>query len=412
VPRKFEDDATRLAQWIESGIGEPVHLAGNSMGGHIAIHIAARFPQLVRSLVLIDSTGVPFAISPLAHLKNFLIPRGFMSFLRILARDFFRTGPRAILGGLRRLLRDDARPLLRTLRMPVLLVWGARDPLVPLRYGKAMLAEVPHARLVVLDKGGHVPMWEDPAGFNRALLEFFGDVSPSAFAWDVAAVTGGIAHREAGSRRDAVLVHGLGMSSAYFGPLARALFDRGVHAIAPDLPGFGESDDAPALSMPEQAAALAGWADALAIRHAVWIGHSLGCNPVAHLAAMRPDLVREAVYVGPLWTQTPVRLLWALLRDAWREPPRLWPLIVRAYVRCGVRRWLGTFRHAIRDIESPPPSSGRMVAGERDPLPNRRAFERLELVPGAHACHFSHPGATADAVRRSAAPASPPAARR
>src|SRR6202040_147374 len=144
----------------------------NSTGGHIAIHIAALRPDLVRSLVLVDSSGIPFELKPGMHIENIVVPRGMLSFARVLARDAFRSGPTAITIAFARLLRDDARPLLRTLKMPVLLLWGERDPLVPLPYAERMLLEIPHARLVVVPRAGHVPMWENPEVFNRELLQF------------------------------------------------------------------------------------------------------------------------------------------------------------------------------------------------------------------------------------------------
>src|SRR6185295_14941358 len=112
------------------------------------------------------------------------------------------------------------------------------------------------AKLIVVPHAGHVPMWENPEFFNRELLQFIDDVDASdtgeplqarsIFSWAFGGLVGGVAFREAGRRRDIVLVHGLGMSSAYFRPLARALFDRGFDAVGVDLPGFGESTDAPA----------------------------------------------------------------------------------------------------------------------------------------------------------------------
>ena len=149
------------------------------MGGHVAIHLAARRPDLVRSLVLVNSTGIPFEIAPGAHLANLIVPRGAMSFARILARDIFRAGPTAMTVAFTRLLRDDARPTMRRLTMPVLLLWGERDPLVPLTYARQMLEAIPNARLVVIPYAGHVPMWENPRAFNDALLAFFRTVESS-----------------------------------------------------------------------------------------------------------------------------------------------------------------------------------------------------------------------------------------
>ena len=403
LPLRFDDIAGLLARWIESSFEEPVHLVGNSMGGHIAIHLAASRPDLVRSLVLVDATGIPFEVVPGAHMESLAMPHGWRTFLLILARDLFRAGPTAIAVAFARLLRDDARPLLRKLTMPVLLVWGEHDPLVPLTYARQMLMLVPQAKLRVIPRAGHVPMWENPRGFNESLLAFLDEIDAGAkraepaFSWGLSGWTHGIAHRAAGRRRDVVLIHGLGMSSAYFGHFARALFARGVNPIAPDLPGFGESVDGPSAGPEEHARILGDWADALEIRDAVWIGHSIGCNAVVHLQRLRPDLVRRVICIGPLWSpRNPLRLLGRLIIDAFREPRAIYSRVLRAYLRCGLGRWMATFRRYASDLRSASPGNVDLLAGERDPLVDRDANPRLTFVPGAHACHFSHPEETAE----------------
>src|SRR5207253_2889448 len=125
-----------------------------------------------------------------------------------------------------------------------------------------------------------------------------------AFRWGIAGWHEGIAWREAGRARDTVLVHGLGMSSAYFRDFARELFAAGRDPVAPDLRGFGHSENAAAMSPEQHAAELAAWADHAGIRHAQWIGHSTGCAVIAALAVLRPDLVRDPVYIGALWSRT------------------------------------------------------------------------------------------------------------
>jgi pimeloyl-ACP methyl ester carboxylesterase len=395
-----------LARWIETELGgEPVHLIGNSMGGHIAIHLAAARPDLVRSLVLVNSTGVPFAVAPAEHLRSLFVPRGIWSFLLILARDVFRAGPTSLSVGLGRLLRDDARPFMRKLTMPVLLVWGEHDPLVPIRYGKEMLRHIRNSKLEVIPRAGHIAMWEQPKIFNTVVARFLDEIEPSAageearvFSWSISGWTGGIAHRQAGRRRDVILVHGLGMSSAYFARFAEALFEEGWSPAAPDLPGFGESADGPPSTPEQYAELLAMWADVLGIEDAVWVGHSLGNNALAHLAALRPDLVASAVFIGPLWRRrTPVLLLLHLFRDALMEPLTLYPHLLRAYWRSGILRWLRTFRLHFADLQQDPPP-GLMVVGARDPLVDRPCIANYITVAGAHACHFSNPDATARVV--------------
>ncbi len=406
-PLVFDEIAALLARWIESSFDGPVHLAGNSMGGHIAIHVAAKRPDLIRSLILIDATGIPFAFDPRTHFEYGALPHRGVAFFRVLLRDAFRAGPTTLAVAFARLLRDDARPLLRTLRMPVLLLWGENDPLVPVPYAEQMRELIPQARLVVLHHAGHVPMWENPTAFNGALLAFVNEVDAQqrpagdrgAFAWGLAGFSHGIAHREAGRARDVVLIHGLGMSSAYFVRFARALFIRGMSPIAPDLPGFGESANARAMTPREHAERLAAWADELHIKDALWIGHSSGCAIVAHLREQRPDLVRKAVAVGPLWTvarHLEIHFALRIALDAFREPLRLWRYIVPAYWRAGIARWIATWRKQLGDAASAPPEMA-MIAGQRDPIVDRRAVHVID-VPGPHACLFTNPEEVAERV--------------
>ena len=402
LPLAFADIAGLLGRWLEASFDERVHVVGNSMGGHVAIHLAAARPDLVRSLTLVDSTGIPFDVAPGQHLKNLIVPRGALSFATILARDALRSGPTAITLAFARLLRDDARPLIRQIRVPALLLWGERDPLVPLAYAKQMNELIPGSRLVVVPDAGHIPMWENPEFFNRELLEFLRGVeslpvsSPRSpqFSWTVRGVTNHVVHRESGHRRDVVLVHGLGMSSAYFAPLAQCLFDRGLHAIAPDLPGFGDSADAPARTPEEHARLLIDWAEALGIRDAVWVGHSVGGNVVAHIDP-------EPVCIGPLWTHSGhpiVRLLGALALDGFREPASLYAHVLPAYWRAGLWRWWMTFRRSLADFRNAPPPGAVLVAGEGDPLPDPSRLAAITRVPGAHACLYSNPAEVAEII--------------
>ena len=410
LPLQFAEIAALLARWIESDLREAAHVIGSSMGGHVAIHLAATRPDVVRSLVLVNSTGVPFRVAPSEHLRNLFLPRGLWSFLLILTRDVFRAGPTSIFVGLGRLLRDDARPLMREIRAPVLLVWGEHDALVPLRYGKEMLTAFPNARLEVIPATAHLPMWENPRAFDDTVVRFLNEIDESrrdfattVFTWALSGWNDGIAHRSANRSADIVLIHGLGMSSAYFVRFAEVLFSDGWSPIAPDLPGFGESSDGPAAGPQEHAEILAKWADGIGIRDATWVGHSLGCNTIDHLARLRPDLVRSRVFIGPLWRNRGVwTLLGALIADAFREPVRLFAFVARAYWRAGLGRWVATLRRYAADIRRNPPG-GTNIVGERDPLVDRGWMKDFVSVAGAHACHFSHPRETADAIKRSGA---------
>jgi pimeloyl-ACP methyl ester carboxylesterase len=411
IPPSFRELAALLARWLET-FGEPVHLVGHSMGGQLAIRVAAERPDLVRSLMLVNSAGMPFRIKPLAHVRPLPKPPfGGVRIARILLPDFLRAGPTAVAVAGTRVILGDMRPMMRTIRAPALLVWGENDPLVPLEYGEAMQREIAGSRLTVIPRAAHVAMWDAAEEFNRIALEFFDEVEAGArqqpepaFNWGVAGWTAGIAHRQAGRRRDIVLVHGLGMSSAYLVHLAREMFRDGWNPIAPDIPGFGESINARAGGAAEHAQWLAAWADQLGIRDAVWLGHSIGCNGVAALAKLRPDLVRATVTVGPTWSRfAQLRIFAMLALDAFREPFSLFRYVLTAYWRTGVWRWYMTWRRFLPDVRSDPPPSLH-IAGTRDPIPDRARVNVID-VPGAHACVFSHPREVADAIKRLLKPA-------
>ena len=401
LPR-FSELTALLARWLET-FGEPVHLVGHSMGGGIAIRLAAERPDLIRSLVLVNSAGMPFRLDPRPHVRTLpKPPYGGPGIARVLLPDFLRAGPASVAVAGTRIVFSDLRGLMRQLHLPTLLVWGENDPLVPVQYGEAMQRAIEGAQLEVIPRAAHVAMWDAPDPFNRIVLRFFDavDSQPActpaspACSWGIAGWNRGIAHREAGRRRDLVLVHGLGMSSRYFGRLARALFARGWSPIAPDLPGFGESDDARADGPARHAQILADWADAHGIRNAIWVGHSLGCNAVAALAAARPDLVARSVHVGPLWTRSrwpTLRTMFMLMLDALREPLALYRHVLGAYWRTGLNRWWMTWWRSERDIARVPEFRGDtlFICGTRDPIPDRRALQLIE-VPGAHACVYSH----------------------
>jgi pimeloyl-ACP methyl ester carboxylesterase len=411
----FSEVTALLARWLET-FGEPVHLVGHSMGGQIAIELAAERPDLVRSLVLVDAAGMPFHFDPRPHIRPLpKPPYGGPGITRVLLPDFLRAGPASVAVASTRIVRGDMREMMHAIRAPTLLVWGENDPLVPLQYGQAMQEEIAGSKLVVIPRAAHVAMWDAPEEFNRVVLEFLeqveagtpGELARAMFTWGIAGWTPigelAIAHRQAGRRRDIVLIHGLGMSSAYFERLAAALFADGWNPIAPDLPGFGESTNAPPGGAEEHARQLAAWADALDIREAVWLGHSIGCNAVAHLAGLRPDLVRNAIFVGPLWTRSrhpQIRILLRLALDGFREPLSLYRYILRAYWRTGIARWWRTARRFVRDVGCEPglPEGSLVIAGVRDPIPDRACMD-VQDVPGAHACTYSHATEVGELIR-------------
>jgi pimeloyl-ACP methyl ester carboxylesterase len=89
------------------------------------------------------------------------------------------------LGGLVAIMRQRAGdPALEMERItqPVLIVSGAHDRIVPLSVGQHIRGRIPQARMVVIDKAGHLLLEEQPDECARAILDFMRDANVSATA--------------------------------------------------------------------------------------------------------------------------------------------------------------------------------------------------------------------------------------
>jgi len=212
-----------------------------------------------------------------------------------------------------------------------------------------------------------------------------------------------------------VLVHGLGVASAYLLPLARRLA-RDARVLIPDLPGFGASPGPPqALDVPGLAGALSGFLDAAGLGRVPLVGQSLGCQDVVALAVREPERVDRLVLLGPTWDPAAPTLRRQAVRlalDGLREPVHLDLLQMREYLRAGSRRVLATARAMLaHPIQTELPSVNvpvLVVRGARDPIVSQAWAERITaLLPhgrlvvlpgGAHLVHHTHPDDTAATV--------------
>lgn len=164
-------------------------LVGNSMGGWVAVDFAVKHPEMVDKLVLVDAAGLarkypidllnPSSIEGFRHLidsvfydKKIVTDEDARQAFALRLRNNDGYMMERFLAGLARPQFEDAN--LKTIRAPTLVVWGRNDELVPVDDARKFGSGIPGARVVVIDKCGHVPQIEKPEEFNRALLEFLG----------------------------------------------------------------------------------------------------------------------------------------------------------------------------------------------------------------------------------------------
>lgn len=185
-----------------------------------------------------------------------------------------------------------------------------------------------------------------------------------------------------------VLLHGIGMGRSVYLDVVQRLRGR---VIALDLPGFGEAPE------PERTLTMERHADLVAayLRHAderdvIVIGHSMGSQIAAELAARHPSLVRGVVLAGPTVNsaQRSIRAQATyLLRDLLGERPIVLWRGAREYLRGGphlLRKMRATIVHEPEKAYARMSCPTLVLRGENDPLaPMSWCREIIDAVPGA-----------------------------
>jgi len=190
----IESMADRVAALLAHLATPPAHLLGLSLGGCVALAVAARAPARVRSLTLVNTfarlrpagpraalrmlvrlaliAGAPMPVVA-AHVARGLFPKREQRPLYEQAvASLAATSRASYVAAIRALARFDARPWLAGVRCPTLVVVGDRDATVPRSAAHVLCAGIAGARLVVVADSGHATTHDQPAALNRALLEF------------------------------------------------------------------------------------------------------------------------------------------------------------------------------------------------------------------------------------------------
>jgi pimeloyl-ACP methyl ester carboxylesterase len=199
---------------------ERVTVVGHSLGGGVAMQFAYQFPHLVDRLILVGAGGVtkdvnlalrlaslPMGSEALALLRLPLVLPAVQAAGRILGMTLGTTGLGNDLAYVLRILDDLPEPtassaFTRTLRavvdwrgqivtmldrcyltqaIPVLIIWGTRDVIVPVRHAWMAHSAMPGSRLEIFEGSGHFPFHDDPARFIDVVQRFIDTTEPAEY---------------------------------------------------------------------------------------------------------------------------------------------------------------------------------------------------------------------------------------
>jgi pimeloyl-ACP methyl ester carboxylesterase len=151
-----------------------VRLVGHSLGALACAGVAARAPGRVERLVLI---APPVRTAASGLLGNVLPAARTILALPLaaavtVASDIVARSPLTLLRAAGELLVGEHAAELARILVPTLLLWGARDVLVPTSGAKELAAAMPRCQLRVIPGAGHVPMLDRPAELTRELEAF------------------------------------------------------------------------------------------------------------------------------------------------------------------------------------------------------------------------------------------------
>jgi pimeloyl-ACP methyl ester carboxylesterase len=195
---------------------ERATVVGQSLGGGVAMQFAYQFPERCERLVLVDSGGLGREVT--FYLRMLTLP-GFEPIFPLFCSPWLRDAGSRVASWLGRAgvrstrarqeiwrsyasladaesrraffcsLRDviDYRGqavsalsrLWRAARLPTLIVWGARDPFIPVSHAVAAHEAIPGSRIEIFEGVGHYPHCEAPERFVEVLEDFIASTEPA-----------------------------------------------------------------------------------------------------------------------------------------------------------------------------------------------------------------------------------------
>jgi pimeloyl-ACP methyl ester carboxylesterase len=166
---------------VAEALAAPAVVLGHSLGGRIAVHLAASRPDLVRALVLTGAPLLPvagstarrpavaFRVGRALHRVGVVSEAGMERLRQRYGSEDYKAAQGVMRGVHVRVVNETYDDALAGVRCPVELVWGDDDSAAPLSVAEALAERLPDARLTVCPGAGHLTPLTIPDALRAAL---------------------------------------------------------------------------------------------------------------------------------------------------------------------------------------------------------------------------------------------------
>lgn len=174
------------------GIKRP-NVIGSSLGGQIAAEYASANPNNVEKLILVSPSGAMTQSTPAldAYIMAALYPneQSAKNAFELMESSGNEVDDGIVHGFIERMQLPNAKlafmstvlglknseiitPKLHAIHSPTLIIWGSKDPVIPIQYAESFASSIPDCRFYRMDGCGHTPYVQDPNAFSSIVLEF------------------------------------------------------------------------------------------------------------------------------------------------------------------------------------------------------------------------------------------------
>ena len=181
----LDDYLAWLIEFIDFLKLEKPIIIGHSFGGRVAIKLSVGYPERVEKLILCGTAGIKPELTVkqklilgTAKAGNFFFSNKFFKnaarkvFYTFLShKDYVKANP-TMKEVIKKVLAEDLLPLLPQINADTLLIWGEKDRMVPLKYGRIMEKEIKNVKLKIILGAGHSPYKEVPEKTANIISEF------------------------------------------------------------------------------------------------------------------------------------------------------------------------------------------------------------------------------------------------